>query len=124
MGVPKSLLVAVAAILGLCALGGFALGVSSTMARHPVATSEEETPIAGNLPANVTIKDAQALAPPPPPPPPVVKPKAAPEPEAASDTSPAEDEAKTPVTPPPEAAPGAPPTAKPAAKLPDDLPPT
>jgi hypothetical protein len=125
-GIPKSILLAVAAILTLCAVAGFGLGFSSTVSRRVAGASEEEAPIAGAVTAGATIKDAQPLPPPPPPPPPVVKPKAAPV-DAASD-QPLADIAKLP--PPAESAPGAPPSlappppAKAPAPLPADLPPT
>ena len=128
-GVPKSLLVAVAAILGLCAVAGFGLGLSSTFAHRAGAADDEEAPIAGNIPAGVTIKDAQALAPPPVPPPPIAKSKAAVVAEAASDQPPSDAPAdKPPAEPPTESAPGAPPSLvipppKPT-QLPSDLPPT
>ena len=124
-GIPRRILLGVAAALGLCALAGFAMGLSSTLSRKASA-ADEEAPIASNLPANVTVKDAQPLAPPPPPPPP--KPKVAAVAEAASDQAPADAAAKAP--PPPESAPNTPAPApapvRPAApaKLPDDLPPT
>jgi hypothetical protein len=125
-GIPRRILLGVAAALGLCAVGGFAMGLSSTLARK-ASTADEEAPIASNLPANVTVKDAQPIAPPPPPAPP--KPKAATVADAASDQAPADVVAKTP--PPPESAPNTPLAAAPApgrpaapAKLPDDLPPT
>jgi len=123
-GIPKRVLLGVAAVLGLCALTGFAMGLSSTLARK-ASTADEEAPIASNLPANVTVRDAQPLAPPPPPPAPA-KPKTAVA-EAASDQPPADAAAKTPA----ESAPNtpiapAPAAPKPAAptRLPDDLPPT
>jgi hypothetical protein len=129
-GIPKSILVAVAAILGLCAVAGFGLGLSSTFAHRVAAADDEEAPIAGNIPAGAVIKDAQPLAAPPPPPPPVVKPKAAPVADAASDQPPSDAlAAKPPAAPPTESAPGAPPSLavppppKPA-QLPTDLPPT
>jgi hypothetical protein len=127
-GVPKSLLAVVAAVLGLCAVAGFGLGLSSTFSHKVAAADDEEAPIAANAPAGVVIKDAQPLPPPPPPPPP--KPKAAPVAEAASDQPPADAEAaKPPPSPPTESAPGAPPSLaipapKAPPKLPDDLPPT
>jgi hypothetical protein len=125
-GVSRPILLAVTAILGLCALGGFVMGLTSTMSRK-AAASDEEAPIASNVPANATIKDAQPLAPPPPPPP---KPKAAAADaaDAASDHPPSDTPPKIPT--PTESAPNAPlvippPTKAPApAKLPDDLPPT
>ena len=124
-GVPRPILLGVTAILGLCALGGFVMGLTSTLSRKASAADDEEAPIASNVPANVAIKDAQPIAPPPPPPPP--KPKAAAD--AASD-QPASDSAAKPPPPPTEAPPAAPPSAPaakapaPPAKLPDDLPPT
>ena len=42
-GVPKSLLVAVAAILGLCAVAGFGLGLSSTFAHRAGAALDLAT---------------------------------------------------------------------------------
>jgi hypothetical protein len=124
--IPKSLLVAVAAILGLCALAGFAMGLTSTFAHRVSAANDEEAPIAGNVAPGVTIKDAQPLAPPPPPPPP--KPKAAVADAAASDQPPSDaPPAKAPAAPPTESAPGAPPSLVlpplPKAPLPADLPP-
>ncbi len=129
-GVQKSLLVAVAVILGLCAVAGFGLGLTSTFARK-VAAADDEAPIAGNVPAGVTIKDAQPLVAPPPPPPAAPKPKVDAE-AAVSDAPPAAAPAAK--APPPalptESAPGAPPSLavppapKAPAKLPDDLPPT
>jgi hypothetical protein len=125
---PKSLLVAVAVILGLCAVAGFTMGLTSTFAHRGSAASDEEAPIAGNIAPGVTIKDAQPLAPPPPPPPP--KPKAAAADTSASDQPPSDaPAAKAPAAPPTESAPGAPPSLaipplpKPAAPLPSDLPP-
>ena len=123
-GVSRPILLGVTAILGLCALGGFIMGLTSTLSRR-VAASDEEAPIASNLAANATIKDAQPLAPPPPPPPPKAKAAAA---DAASDQPPSDTPAKIPT--PTESAPNAPlvippPGKAPApAKLPDDLPPT
>jgi type IV secretory pathway VirB10-like protein len=124
--IPKSLLVAVAAILGLCAVAGFAMGLTSTFAHRVSAANDEEAPIAGNVAPGVTIKDAQPLPPPPPPPPP--KPKAAPAADAASDQPPSDaPAAKAPSAPPTESAPGAPPSLAapppPKAPLPADLPP-
>ncbi|MDB5459378.1 MAG: hypothetical protein JWO72_1119 [Caulobacteraceae bacterium] len=125
-GIPRSILLGVSAILGLCAVGGFAMGLVSTLS-HKVASADEEAPIASNVAANVTIKDAQPLAPPPPPAPP--KPKPAVVADAASDQPPADAAAKIAATPgeataaPPPLA--IPPLTKPApARLPDDLPPT
>jgi hypothetical protein len=126
-GIPKSVLLAVAFVLALCAGGGFALGLMSTASRKVAGAADEEAPIAGALPAGATIKDAQPLVAPPPPPPPVAKPKAPPVDDAASDLPPT---AAQPVSPPAESAPSAPPSlavpppAKPAAPLPADLPPT
>ena len=123
-GVSRKILQGVIAILGLCALTGFVMGLTSTMSRK-AASSDEEAPIASNVPANVAIKDAQPIAPPPPPAPP--KPKAAVA-DAASDQPPSDAPAK--VAAPTETAPNAPPVVAPApkaaapAKLPDDLPPT
>jgi hypothetical protein len=123
-GIPRRILLGVATALGLCALTGFAMGLSSTLSRK-ASSADEEAPIASNLAPNVTVKDAQPLAPPPPPPP---KPKTAAVTEAASDQAPADAAAKIP--PPAESAPNTPlvvpPAAKPPApaKLPDDLPPT
>jgi hypothetical protein len=127
--ISKSLLVAVAAILGLCAVAGFTMGLTSTFAHRATAANDEEAPIAGNIAPGVTIKDAQPLAPPPPPVPP--KPKAAPVDAAASDQPPSDaPAAKAPAAPPTESAPGAPPSLAipplpkaPAAPLPADLPP-
>ena len=123
-GVPKPVLQGVIAILGLCAVGGFVMGVSATLSRKGAAADDEQAPVASSAPANVTIKDAQPLAPPPPPPP---KPKAAAD-AAASDQPPSDAPAKTPPTPtesPPAAPPvAAAPKATAPAKLPDDLPPT
>ena len=125
--ISKSLLVAVAVILGLCAVAGFTMGLTSTFAHRASASNDEEAPIAGNIAPGVTIKDAQPLAPPPPPAPP--KPKAAAA-DAASDQPPSDaPAAKAPAAPPTESAPGAPPSLaipplpKPAAPLPADLPP-
>jgi hypothetical protein len=127
---PKSLLVAVAVILGLCAVAGFGMGLTSTFARRAVTAEEEQTPIAA-VPAGVTIKDAQPLPPPPPPPPP--KPKAAVTADAASSQAPSEAAPGVPpakTAPPTESAPGAPPgltpppPRAPTAPLPNDLPPT
>jgi hypothetical protein len=125
--ISKSLLVAVAAILGLCAVAGFTMGLTSTFAHRAAAANDEEAPIAGNLAPGVTIKDAQPLAPPPPPAPP--KPKAAVA-DAASDQPPSDSAAaKAPAAPPTESAPGAPPSLavppppKAPAPLPADLPP-
>jgi type IV secretory pathway VirB10-like protein len=129
--ISKSLLVAVAAILGLCAVAGFTMGLTSTFAHRGSAANDEEAPIAGNIAPGVTIKDAQPLAPPPPPAPP--KPKvAATDAAAASDQPPADaPAAKAPAAPPTESAPGAPPglaipplpKAPAPAPLPADLPP-
>jgi hypothetical protein len=122
--IPMPILRIVTGVLVLCAVTGFALGINQTI-RH--ATEEDEAPIAGNLPANAVIKDAQPLAPPPPPPAPVV---AAAKPAAEEDTAsdqaeaPAAAEPKSPV--PTEAAPGAPPGQAPPAPPPPsaELPPT
>ena len=122
---PRPLLALVAAILGLCVVVGFALGVLPSL-RRGAAADDEEAPIAqSDASSQGGIKDAQPLSEPPPLP---AKAKA-PDNAAASDT-PASDAAPavakpSPAAPPPaEAAPGAP-AAQPAApKLPNDLPPT
>ncbi len=131
-GIQKSLLVTVAAILGFCAVAGFAMGLTSTFSRKVATGDDDETPIAANLPPGVVIKDAQALAPPPPPVPVAPKPKADALAVAASDTPPSSAPAAVkaaPVAAPPESAPGAPASLAPApirppAPLPTDLPPT
>jgi hypothetical protein len=129
--ISKSLLVAVAAILGLCAVAGFTMGLTSTFAHRASVSPDEEAPIAANIAPGVTIKDAQPLAPPPPPPSAPPKPKsAASDAAAALDQPPAEaPAAKSPAAPPTESAPGAPPSLavppppKAPAPLPADLPP-
>ena len=119
--IPMPILRIVTGVLGLCAVAGFALGISQTIVHH---TTEEEAPIAGNLPANAVIKDAQPLAPPPPPAPAAKAAKPADDADDASDqaASPAALTAKTPV--PTEAAPGAPPGTPAPPPNPADLPPT
>ena len=117
-GVPRPILIFVAAGLALAAGFGFLLGI--TQGDHK-AGAGDAAPIAANLPANVVIKDAQPLAPPPPPPPPKAK---APD-EDASDEAPDEAVApeRAPDEPPPPIAPPAAPS-KPGGRLPADLPPT
>ena len=121
--IPKPLLTLVAAILGLCILAGFALGILPSL-RRGAAADDEEAPIAAVSDASSTgIKDAQPLSEPPPLP---AKPKAvdkdAGSDAPASDTAPAAAKPPAATPPPTEAAPGAPapPT---TAKLPNDLPP-
>jgi hypothetical protein len=119
--IPMPILRVVTGVLVLCAVAGFALGVSQTISHHG---PEEEAPIAGNLPANAVIKDAQPLAAPPPPAPVAKAAKPAEDADDASDeaASPAAPAPKIPV--PTEAAPGAPPGQPPSPPAPAELPPT
>lgn len=123
--VPRPLLALVAALLALCVVVGFSLGILPSLKRG-AAADEEEAPIAASTAESGAggIKDAQPLAAPAPPPP---KPKAA-EKDAASDAAASDTPVAKPIGPlaaPPEAAPGAPPGLTPAQpKLPSDLPPT
>jgi len=119
-GMSKSILVAVALVLALCAGGGFALGLMSTASRRVAGAPEDAAPITGSIAVSGAIPDAQPLAPPPPPPPP--KPKVAAIEPAASDQPPA-------AAAPAESAPAAPPPPPPPppktpTPLPADLPPT
>jgi hypothetical protein len=124
-GVPRPILSIVASGLLLAAGVGFVLGLTQGGRK---AASEDSTPIAANLPANVVIKDAQPLAPPPPPPP---KAKAADTDTDDSDEADS-DEAAGPYThaipapaneaPAPIPPPG--PPSIPGRQLPADLPPT
>jgi hypothetical protein len=124
-GVPKPILSIVAVGLLLAASVGFVLGFTQSSRK---AVSEDTTPIAANLPANVVIKDAQPLAPPTPPPP---KAKLAQADGDDSDEAPSGEAA----SPPPQAAapadqaplqpiPAPGPPSLPGQQLPADLPPT
>jgi len=100
--IPRPLLALVAAILGLCIIAGFALGILPSL-RRGAAADDEESPVAAVSDASSNgVRDAQPLSEPPPLP---AKAKSA-DKEAASDA------------PPSDAAPPA------APKLPNDLPPT
>lgn len=125
-GVPKPILSIVAVGLLLAASVGFVLSFTQSSRK---AVSEDTTPIAANLPANVVIKDAQPLAPPAPPPP---KAKPAQANGDDSDEAPSDEAAG----PPPQAAaapadqaplqpiPAPGPPSLPGQQLPADLPPT
>jgi hypothetical protein len=124
--IPKPLLVAVTALLTLCIIGGFALGLLPSLKRGS-ASDDEEAPIAA-VSGAAPVKDATPLVEPPPPPPkPKVVAEAAASDAPASDTPPVAAKPIAPAAPPTEAAPGAPPVQPaptPAApKLPADLPP-
>ncbi len=132
----RRVLIGVTVALGLCAVGGLGFGVLQGLP-HKAAAADEETPIAGHVPAGAVIKDAQPIAEPPPP---LAKPKAAKSDDDTADGAAGSDApplSKSPTaTAPAEAAPGAPPSLAPVSptppssappgpvKLPDDLPPT
>jgi translation initiation factor IF-2 len=121
--IPRPLLALVAAILGLCIVAGFALGILPSLRRGAAADDEEAPAAASSAASSTGIQEAQPLTEPAPPPP---KPKIA-DKDTASD-APASDAAPAAVKPAPaapaptEAAPGAPPQPV-APKLPSDLPP-
>ena len=123
---PKPLLALVAAILGLCIVVGFAMGILPSL-RRGAAADDEEAPIAqSDASSQGGIKDAQPLSEPPPLPPKAKAADKAPASDAAaSDSAPAKPALAPAAVPPPgEAAPGAPAAAPAAPKLPNDLPPT